>query len=222
MLTRNNLELTKIAYYSSRNQSLPTKLFVIDNGSTDGTVEWLDERVHLSRQPSNMGVSRGWNLGLTVLFDFYRANHVLVINNDVYLPQNFYRELLSYDVPFVTGVAMSTMEEATAPADRMPLQPHPDFSAFLIRRFAWEANGPFSENMKHYASDCDWHVRAHRAGLPLCKANVPYYHESSATIKRSSPQEKAEINQQANDDRAVFKSLYGCLPGTPEYEALFK
>ena len=225
MLTRNNLKLTKKAFESACVQDLETNIYVGDNGSTDGTYEWARKYGGLLFGSSpdravNVGVSRGWNIGLNYLFASYR--HVLVINNDVCLPEGFYRDLLSYDVPFVTGVAMNTMEAAMAPAGRMPLEPHPDFSAFLIRLDCWEKVGPFDDRMKHYASDCDFHVRAHRMGIPLWKANVPYYHESSATLKYSSPEERAEINEQANKDRAVFKSLYGCLPGTPEYEALFK
>jgi len=76
--------------------------------------------------------------------------------------------------------------------------------------------------MKLYASDCDFHVRAHRLGVPLYKASVPYYHERSSTLRLASPEERDEINVQANKDRAVFYSLYNCVPGQKEYEELFR
>jgi GT2 family glycosyltransferase len=147
-------------------------------------------------------------------------SHALVLNNDSILPPWFYSELLSYDAPFVTGVAID--KQPVAKPERMPLNPHPDFSAFLIRRDCWLTVGPFDERMKLYASDCDFHLRAHRLGIPLWKANVPYYHVNSQTLKRATPEDRAIIEAQANADRAVFKSIYGCLPGTAEYEALFK
>jgi hypothetical protein len=74
----------------------------------------------------------------------------------------------------------------------------------------------------NYCSDCDMHVRAHRLGIPLWKASVPYNHERSSTMNRSTPEERNKIQSQANRDRAVFESIYHCLPGTDAYNELFK
>jgi hypothetical protein len=104
----------------------------------------------------------------------------------------------------------------------MPLTPNPDFSAYMIRKSAWEAIGPFNPDMKYYCSDCDYHVRGHRIGVPMMKANVPYYHERSSTMNLAPDEEKAAICRQADADRAVFRSKYGCIPGEPAYDELFK
>ena len=167
-----------------------------------------------------MGVSRGWNAGLDYCF-LCGADHVLVIGNDTVLAPWTYSALLSADVPFVTGVDVG-MNPLPEKPDVFPLSPHPDFSCFLIRRECWEKVGPFDERMKIYASDCDYHVRAHRLGVPLWKASVPYNHERSSTLNRATPEERAEINAQANMDRQVFFNTYGCLPGTPAYNELFR
>jgi hypothetical protein len=74
--------------------------------------------------------------------------------------------------------------------------------------------------MKLYASDCDYHVRANRLMVPLFKANVPFGHDRSATLKNAPKEEKKALEQQAYEDRERFKELWGCLPGTPEYAAL--
>lgn len=225
ILTRNNLELTKRCVASVQAQDLPTEILIVDNGSTDGTVEWLlswTRRVHNFSQ--NLGVSFGWNTGLEWFFNpkFDNASHVLVLNNDTVLPPWFYRELLAYDVPFVTGLAQSDMAEIAEPKAPAALDPHPDFSAFLIRRGAWEAVGPFDEGMKLYASDCDWHVRAHRKGISLWKSSTSYYHIRSSTIRLASDEERQKIQTQANEDRAKFRQLYGRVPGDPTYDELFK
>jgi hypothetical protein len=148
----------------------------------------------------------------------------LVINNDTVLPSNFYSELLSYNVPFVTGRSTESMLEISSMVqnERQPLVGGPDFSAFLIRREAWEKIGPFDERMKLYAGDNDYHVRAHRAGVPLLRANLPFYHERSSTLKKAPPAERREIELQADRDREVFKSIYGCMPWEPGYAELFK
>jgi len=129
---------------------------------------------------------------------------------------------LGYPTPFITGIAVDDMDDIMEPAAEQPLCPHPDFSAFLIRREAWERIGMFDERMKLYASDCDYHIRGHRLGVPMMKANIPYFHASSSTLKNSSPEDRVQIEQQANADRVVFHSIYGCLPGTPEYNKLFE
>lgn len=223
MLTRNNLELTKKAIESLCLQRLDRcYLYVFDNGSTDGTLDFVSGTWPLFTAGGiNAGVSHGWNVLLKQVFD-EGFNHALVINNDVVLPEWFYGELLSYDVPFVTGVAVDNMEAIKKPAQRMPLTPNPDFSAFLIRREAWEKVGPFNERMVLYASDCDFHVRAHRLGIPLWKANCPYFHQRSSTLNNASPQERRVIQVQADADRATFKAMYGVIPGEPGYEEIFK
>jgi GT2 family glycosyltransferase len=226
ILTHNNLELTKKCVESVRKQDVPTYLCVIDNGSTDGTVEWfLSQGVDgglCKSFVSNEGVSAGWNVGLEICFNVDKADHVLVVNNDTILPPWLYRSLLAYDVPFVTGVSVGEMEAIAAPQPPKELAPCPDFSAWLMRRDCWDKVGRFDERMKHYASDNDYHVRAHRAGVPLMNAGVHFYHERSSTLKLAPPEEHLEICRQADADREVFKSIYGCMPWEPGYAELFK
>lgn len=220
-LAHNGLEMTKKAVYSFINQDITVRVYVIDNGSTDGTLGWLEEvGILMDGAESNAGVSAGWNHGLTMLFDRYGAEHVLVTNNDVELPRCFYHELLTYRVPFVTGVSCGHRGAKIPP--RSNLVPHPDFSAFLIRKDAWQAIGPFDEDMKFYAQDCDYHVRACQAGVPLLAANLPFYHERSSTLRLASEEERIEIEWQANKDREVFFKKWGYGVGSPEYQEATK
>lgn len=223
ILTMNNLDLTKRTVESVRKQTIPVQVHIIDNGSLDGTVEWArEEGILMHAFPFNAGVSAGWNRGLMCLFGDSSVDRVFVINNDVILPPFFMRELMSYPEPFVTGIAVDDLEIIKTLGQRMPLQPHPDFSAYMIRRHAWETIGVFDDRMKLYASDTDYHVRGHRKGVGMWKANVPYYHERSSTLRTASDQDRMQIQAQANRDRQVFLSLYNCVPGTKEYEAIFK
>jgi GT2 family glycosyltransferase len=221
ILTHNCLELTKKCVESVRAQDVPTLIAIIDNGSTDGTREWVsDENIQTVLFTENLGVSVGWNVGLNLAFTSHE--HVLCLNNDTQLPPYFYRKLISCGVPFVTGMDVGMSHLPETPPEFSPLVPHPDFSCFLIRRDCWDKVGPFDERMVIYASDCAYHVESHRKGIPLWKANVPYNHERSSTLNRASNKERAIIQAQANKDREVFKSIYGCIPGEPAYGELFK
>jgi len=229
ILTHNNLELTKKCVESVRRQTIDAGMMVIDNGSKDKTINWLEGRLddtnlYWDAADHNAGVSAGWNAGLRHFFEEMSYDFVLVINNDTQLPPYFYAELLRCNVSFVTGYSTEDMREI-GPLfhyERKPLVVAPDFSAFLIRREAWEKVGPFDERMKWYASDNDWAVRAHRAGVPLYRSNTPFYHERSSTLKKASPEERREIQLQADVDREVFKGKYGCYPWDAEYADLFK
>lgn len=220
-LTRNNLALTQRAIHSFLRQDIPVVVKAIDNGSMDGTMFWLEAYGWLlDASRENAGVSAGWNRGLNWFFE-HDAESVLVMGNDTWLPPYFYRELLSYNLPFVTGVAVDSMGQVQEHATKWPLDPHPDFSAFCIRKAIWKDVGLFDERMKHYASDCDWHIRAHRKSWQLWKASCEFYHERSSTLRNATPEDSQAIHEQANKDRAMFQSLYSCLPGEPAYEAIF-
>jgi GT2 family glycosyltransferase len=226
ILTHNCLELTKKCVASVRKQNIETSIWIVDNGSTDGTEDYLlgnRKEISSTRFGDNRGVSYGWNAGLRRLFELTETEHVLVLNNDTILPSNFYRDLLSYEVPFVTGTETREMTDIgpLVSHERNPLGLGPDFSCFLIRREAWEKIGPFDESMKIWCSDCDYDVRARKLGMPLMRANVIYYHERSSTIRKASQEEREEYAKIGDSDRAAFKAKYGCVPGSPEYAELF-
>lgn len=226
LLTHNNLALTKRCVESVHGQDIgDIFLMLVDNGSTDGTEDWIIEKEYPGKgvghcAGTNLGVSAGWNYGLRYLFQ-YCSDHVLCVGNDTMIPPSFYRTLLSVDIPFVTGVSVDSSEQAFQPPVIIPLTPNPDFSAFLIRREAWEKIGPFDQRMVSWASDCDYHLRGHRLGVPMMKASVPFYHERSSTLNLAPPQEQAELLAQADRDRKMFEKLHGVVPGTPEYMRLF-
>jgi glycosyltransferase involved in cell wall biosynthesis len=59
-LSRNNRALTERALLSWFKQDVTVEYLIFDNGSTDGTVEWLAETHSFAiTSPSNIGVSAG-------------------------------------------------------------------------------------------------------------------------------------------------------------------
>lgn len=87
------------------------KVFVIDNGSTDGTKEWLEENypeVVALRIEKNIGYSGGFNFGLDYAFKKQQADYVLITNNDVKADSKTISELVTVAeidpmIGFVTG-----------------------------------------------------------------------------------------------------------------------
>lgn len=224
IVTHNCLELTKRCIESARQQDIETFIWVLDNGSTDGTKEWLQGNDHWERPnlrwmgwETNMGVSFAWNYGLRN--NGYFTDHCLVLNNDTIIPKSFYRRLLECEVQFVTGASVGEMIDGQVVETN--LVPAPDFSAFLIRRSAWDRVGEFDESMKFYASDNDWHLRAHRQGVTLWNSSLPFFHERSSTLRLASRKDRREIELQADADRATFRAKWGFDTWSPQYAAAF-
>ena len=221
ILCRNALELTKKAVASVLAQDIATQIRIVDNHSTDGTPEWLETqlpRVTFQTFKPELGVSASWNFALTETFRKY--DHCLVLNNDLELLPQTYRVLLEDGGSFVTAVSVG--DPAQLEWDGViRKRPHPDFSCFLIRREAWLKVGAFDESMVLYASDADYHLRMHHAGIEAYTIGVPFYHYASGTLKNASEADKREIQRQADRDRDRFAEKWGCRVGSPEYYKLF-
>ena len=223
VLAHNNRGLTQRCIASIQQQDITTWTYLVDNDSSDQTYEWaktIGDVVPVQFKPQ-LGVSGGWNHGLKTLFECEGAEHVLVVGNDTFLPPWLYSTLLSFDLPFVTGVAVEDEKQIAIPTSDRKLSNHPDFSCFLIRKEVWEQVGPFDENLWGWTGDCDLHVRSHRVGISFHKANVPFYHVRSRTIELSPPKEKRILAMQADSDRMTFAEKWKAHVGSLQYNDLF-
>ena len=69
------------------------EIIVVDNGSTDGTLEWLDLQPHLLtiRNAENLGFPKGCNQGLSIA----RGENLLLLNNDTIVTPRWLEQLTS-------------------------------------------------------------------------------------------------------------------------------
>jgi GT2 family glycosyltransferase len=239
IVARNNLHLTKLAVDTALAQDTdqPPHVLVVNNASSDGTADWLrtKARVNWARMstvtfPTQVSLSACWNYALRHLFSKRGLDrqHALVINNDVELRPDTYRLLLSCPELFVTAVSVNDQRQLNAPRPdgfdfACTERPHPDFSCFLIRQECWQRVGEFNEAYyPAYCEDCEYHVRMHQAGVKAVCIDVPFLHHGAQTIKHASPQDRAVIERGAQANRERFKKVYGCLPGTEQYNKLFQ
>ena len=116
-LTRERLYYTKTCFdLLNRKAGMDFKHIVIDNGSKDGTVEWLKEynayrKVYL---PENKGLKYGVNLAFEIIKEIKDIDFILKFDNDCeVLTEGFLRELVeAYNLiggkvllsPYVKGI----------------------------------------------------------------------------------------------------------------------
>ncbi|CUH96257.1 hypothetical protein P22_2347 [Propionispora sp. 2/2-37] len=110
ILTYNKLKYTKKCIESIRAYTTPGtyEIIVVDNNSTDGTVQWLkkqqDIRVIFNKE--NKGFPKGCNQGMEVA----RGNNIMLLNNDVIVTQYWLDNLLKalYSDPQIGAVGPVT------------------------------------------------------------------------------------------------------------------
>lgn len=221
MVTFGNLRLSQEAVQSLLPQT--DHLHLIDNQSWDSTPAWLlsldSPKISTSLMRHQVPLAEAWNQGIGYLFALHPgASHVLVANNDILALPNAVELLRSLDHPFVTGVGVFDAGLRDAIRRNLPIhppnvtsrRPHPDFSFFLIRRDTWNTVGPFDENFRSaFCEDLDYHLRMHRAGIHAECADVPFYHESSASVKSCPEHIKFRILRDAQRNREYFERKWG-------------
>lgn len=101
ILTYNQLEYTKMCIESIfEYTNEPFELIMVDNGSTDGTMEYLKSIVSFSpslvrykviQNSENMGFARGCNQGI----EDAAGEYILLLNNDVIVTEGWLKRMLS-------------------------------------------------------------------------------------------------------------------------------
>jgi GT2 family glycosyltransferase len=195
------------------------RVLVADNGSSDGSVEWLRTKrpdVGVIALAENLGFAAAVNAGVAA----GASEFVALLNNDMELEPRWLEELVgALDADPRAGAATpkqrSGHERAkldgagdviawTGGASRRGIgeldqgqydTPGPVFSASagaaLYRRQALDDVGPFEESFFAYLEDVDWGLRARLRGWSaLYVPSSVVYHLGGATSRRTPGRER--------------------------------
>jgi len=142
VLTWNGLRYTKDCLESVRKHTYPDyELIVVDNGSTDGTVEWLEKRdLKLIRNETNRGYAAGVNQGVKTA----AGRNILLLNSDTVVTAGWLDRMLDvlYIEPNVGMVGPTSGPPEVRPQGIFFPPPYQDVQG--LETFAWLWGAAFS------------------------------------------------------------------------------
>lgn len=181
VVTYNGMQWIERCIASVVGSSVPADLVVVDNGSTDGTLEYLQGRreVRLIKSGENLGFGAANNIGLQIALD-EGYDFVYLLNQDAWVEKDTLELLVRHWDPRFAVVspaqrnADGTLEKKFAKyvgkgascsgCDIVPLR-MVNAAHWMISRDALLTVGGFSPAFHHYGEDDNWVDRARHFGL---------------------------------------------------------
>lgn len=234
------LECLASLYNMTHAKAGNTDVILVDNGSTDGTVETVKAEfpeAEVISLPENLGFAAGCNVGLRRALEL-AADYVLLINNDAVVAPDILEHLISvakthpdvgllgpviyrFDKPnqvWSAGyrqrpIMLSAQPPAGQPEASVPYEVDRLYGAgLLIRRQVLEDVGLFDERFFMYYEDADLCRRAQEAGYRLMVVpSAHMWHKVSASTGEGSPVQKFHLARSS----VLFFAKHTPLPLLP-------
>lgn len=170
IVTYNGRRWIEKAVSSVRASEREADLFVVDNASTDGTPDWLEEQgIETDRMMANHGFGAANNIGLRrALERGYR--YVYLLNQDAWLLPDTLGRLAAFldEHPDYGLVSPMQMKPDLASLDDQFARHYPHFfmaAHWMLRRECIEKVGGFSPAFPHYGEDVNFLDRARFHGF---------------------------------------------------------
>ena len=170
----------------------PLEVIVVDNGSTDGTVELIEKefpQVKLIKSPKNLGYGGGNNLGVK----YAKGKYVVILNPDTKVEKDWLEELLkplekgeklittpkilTYDgskintcgnIDHFTGLTFTRgLNESPGRFNRFEHLSGLSGACFAMRKEDYLELGGFDESFFSYMEDAEFSWRAHAKGFRI-------------------------------------------------------
>ncbi len=194
-----------------KNSDYLNKVIIIDNGSSDGTIDWLDKnypQVEIVKNTSNLGFTKPINQGVAVS----KAEYFVLLNNDVHPEKGYLKNILHFfDDEKIFAVSFNENEsswpqvswEGKIQFTRGKEKSKPCYTAWasggsaIFKRNIWDKLGGLDEiYAPFYWEDIDIGYRAWKSGYKIIWDNESLvFHEHESTAKKINPSFLSLIKQ---------------------------
>jgi len=217
----NQVAYTKLCIKSLRNSDIgDAELLLIDNGSSDGTAEYLDtcSDLRLIRNNINLGCAGAWNQGVRNT----DSEWVVFLNNDVIVSPGWLEGLLGFAEEEGIDIVSPAIREGEfnyeikeygtefvrimGSAARHGVA---DGVCFMVRRRVFETIGNFDEKFRiGQFEDKDFFRRATASGFRLGTTGRSFIHHFGSVTQKSLFKE-TETKPYEMENRRYFYSKWG-------------
>lgn len=218
--------------------NVPIEIIIVDNASTDGTVQKAHDdfpEIHILANDTNTGCAKAWNSGIDLAIGL-GCNYFAVFNSDILVApnaiQNIYDRLALGDKQLVAGLDISG--ESPLPESVLDISagicrkeaseaPHPHFSCFMINAETLKNVGWFNEVFHPaYFEDNDYHHRIKAlfgSDAAITITQAAFHHFGSKTQNEAlgigTPVVRGDVFKE-NERR--FVELWGAIPTIAEWK----
>jgi len=197
------------------------EVVMVDNGSDDGTAEFLAARDDLSviRNEKNLGCAAAWNQGIAAAAN---VEWVAVLNNDVLVTNNWLESMLDFAEKKNADIVSPAMREGELNYDlagyarsfvsamkEMQRAGIAHGACFLVRRRVFETIGLFDENFRiGQFEDTDFFLRARLAGFRLAITGAAFIHHFGSVTQDSITRSSRPVRPYEAENRAYFREKW--------------
>lgn len=198
-------------------------ILVIDNGSTDGTAEYLRSvtGINVIENPENLGCAGAWNQGVRET----TSEWIVILNNDVILSSGWLEGLLHFAIEEGLDLVSPAIREGELNYDiesyardyveRMKsVARHGvvDGICFMVRRRVFDAIGLFDEKFRiGQFEDSDFFRRARIAGFRLGTTGRSFIHHYGSITQKALGYGKIE-KPYVVENRAYYRKKWQLTP----------
>ena len=196
------------------------KILLINNGSTDGTGEFLRtcKGIAVIENKDNLGCAGAWNQGVRAT----DSEWVLILNNDVILSTGWLESLLKFAVEGNYDIVSPAFREGEHNYDmdnyarefvrrmgNVARRGVAEGICFMVRRRVFDTIGLFDENFRiGQYEDADFFRRASKAGFHLGITGCSFIHHYGSVTQKALNNKNGAKPYEA-ENRAYFRRKWG-------------
>lgn len=251
----NNLQYTKITLESVlKYTTVPYALFLVNNGSEDGTKEYFEtlskdnpKNIYVIESDTNLGFAGGNNAALKVIQEDPSFTHVLLLNNDTIVTENYLEKMLLVmnvepniglvgpvsnnvgGVQMLRGIKVAPENVQIFARELSKVHGNKCFEAgllvgfcLLIKREVLDNVGLLDEDFgKGMWEDNDYCLRARIKGyLAYCALGAFVFHFGSKTIGDGKVLDGGSTRKQFLDNKKIFYDKWAKINKLGEHKKI--